>query len=112
MKTFKLEDAWRGWFIGNFDPTVLKTEDFEVAYQTYEKGEQHEIHYHKIATEYNLVAQGTLIMNGQTFSKGDVFVMEPYMVSEMELLTDVEMVVVKVPSVPNDKYVINPGDDK
>ena len=105
MKSYKLEDMVRGWFIGDFD-AVLRTDQFEVAYQTYKKGEQHEIHYHKIAAEYNLVAQGTVIMNGQEFNKGDIFVMEPYEVAEIEFITDAELVVVKTPSVTSDKYVV------
>ena len=31
MKTAKLVDMVKGWFIGNFEPTLLKTNDCEVA---------------------------------------------------------------------------------
>ena len=36
---FKLSKMVRGWFIGNFSPTVKKTKLFEVAIQNYSKGD-------------------------------------------------------------------------
>lgn len=106
MKVLKFGDMINGWFIGNFEPAVLKTDQFEVAYHKHKKGEQHDIHYHKKATEYNLLIRGKMIMNDKEFSEGDIVIMEPYDVAEAVFLTDVEIVVVKVPSVKNDKYVI------
>ena len=29
MKKFRFEEMKRGWFIGDFEPTALKTKDFE-----------------------------------------------------------------------------------
>lgn len=37
MKTAKLEDMTKGWFIGNFNPSLLKTNDVEVAVKSYKK---------------------------------------------------------------------------
>ena len=37
MKVVKLEDMVKGWFIGNFDPTLIKTNDVEVAVKEYKK---------------------------------------------------------------------------
>lgn len=31
MKSAHLENMIKGWFVGNFDPVVLKNENFEVA---------------------------------------------------------------------------------
>jgi len=44
-----------GWFIGDFEPSVLRTSDFEVCYKEHKKGEDWPRHYHKEATEYNLL---------------------------------------------------------
>ena len=40
MKEAKLNDMVRGWFVGNFTPTLYKTNDCEVAYKTYNKGDK------------------------------------------------------------------------
>ena len=40
MKVSKLSDYTRGWVIGDFEPSILKTKDFEVAVLTHKQGEQ------------------------------------------------------------------------
>ena len=47
MKTAKLGSMIKGWFIGNFEPTLLRTNDVEVAVKEYKKGDYEELHYHK-----------------------------------------------------------------
>ena len=42
MKTAKLEDMVKGWFVGNFEPSLLKTNDVEVAVKSYKKGDYEE----------------------------------------------------------------------
>ena len=46
----KLSDTYRGWVIGDFEPSLLKTKDFEVGILTHLKGEQWPAHYHKKGT--------------------------------------------------------------
>ena len=55
MKKQNLNEMWRGWFIGNFEPSILKTENFEVGLLSHRKGEVWPKHYHAVATEYNLL---------------------------------------------------------
>ena len=40
MKVTRLSDYTRGWIIGDFEPSVLRTKDFEVAVFTHKKVEQ------------------------------------------------------------------------
>ena len=42
---------WRGWFIGDFEPSVLKTKDFEVGVLVHPKGEKWPAHFHPVCTE-------------------------------------------------------------
>ena len=51
MKVGKLSDMKGGWFIGNFEPSLFKTNNCEVAIKHYKKGDYESAHYHKIATE-------------------------------------------------------------
>ena len=39
MEKFKLEDMVRGWFVGGFEPNVVKTTDGEVAIQKFVVGD-------------------------------------------------------------------------
>lgn len=107
MKVYKMSDMIGGWFIGDFEPTAFKTENFEVCYKQHPKGEEWDTHYHKIATEINYIIRGEMMINDDLLKEGDIFILEPNEVSKPEFLTDCELIVVKTPSAKNDKYIIN-----
>ena len=104
MRAFKLSDMTRGWFVGDFAPTALRTDAAEVAIQTYGAGAVERRHVHKIAPEVTLILQGEARMNGARYVAGDIVVTEPGEPADFEAITDVTTVVVKVPSVAGDKY--------
>ena len=60
MKINKIEEMVGGWFIGDFEPSVLKTKDFEVCYKFHHAGEIWDNHYHKVATEINYLIRGKM----------------------------------------------------
>ena len=106
MKIAKLEDMFKGWFVGNFEPTLLRTNDVEVAVKSYNKGDYEEKHYHKIATELTVIISGRVKLNGIEYGKGDIIVMEPNEATDFECLEDgTQNVVVKIPGANNDKYL-------
>ena len=39
MKVGKLDDMTKGWFVGNFEPSVLRTNAVEVAVKKYSEGD-------------------------------------------------------------------------
>jgi quercetin dioxygenase-like cupin family protein len=104
MKTARLEQMKGGWFAGNFEPTVLRTGEFEAACKHYSAGAVEARHLHKIATELTLVASGRVRMNGREFGAGDLIVLEPGEATDFEALDDTITMVVKLPSVAGDKY--------
>lgn len=106
MKKFKLDEKTRGWFVGNFDGATHKTKDFEVAIKKYKTGDFEAKHLHKIATELTLIVSGKVLMNGVEYSENDIIVMEPGEATDFKALSDAVNVVVKVPSVMGDKYVV------
>lgn len=106
MKTANLDDMVKGWFIGNFDPSLLKTNDVEVAVKRYEKGAREDAHYHKIATEYTVIISGRVRMFGAEYKAGDIVVVEPGDSTDFEVLEDNTVnVVVKIPGANHDKYI-------
>lgn len=105
MKQFNLINTGeRGWFVGNFERSVHKTEAVEAAFQTNYKGEVSEPHYHKIATEINLITRGMVRINGEIYTAGMGVVFYPGEVAECEYLEDTDTMVVKTPGPLNDKY--------
>lgn len=105
MKAAKLDDMKGGWFIGNFEPSLNKTNDVEVAIKTYKAGDTEQAHYHKIATEYTMVVSGIIKMFNQEWRTGDIIVAEPGESTAFEAITDAINAVVKIPGVNNDKYL-------
>ena len=106
MKKFNLSDAGaRGWFIGDFDNAVFRTKDFEVTYQKNSRS-QTASHIHKLAYEITLVISGRQICNGQMFTAGDICILEPGDISQIEYLEETEVVTIKTPSVPSDKHYL------
>ena len=105
MKVTSLDNMVRGWFVGNFEPTIIKTNDVEVAVKEYVKGEYEETHYHKLATELTVVVYGKVRMNNEIYGKGAIIVIEPGDVTDFEALEDTACAVVKYPGALNDKYM-------
>ena len=105
MQVEKLENMVKGWFVGNFDPTLIQTNDVEVAVKKYHAGEVEEPHYHKIATEITVITQGTVEINGNEYGEGDIIVVKPYEVINFKPLSNVITTVVKFPGANNDKYL-------
>lgn len=96
---------FKGWFIGDFEPTAFKTDACEVAVKSYSKGEVEEAHYHKVATEVTLIQTGKVKMLNKVFIAGDIVVINPMQVTSFEALEDSVTVVVKIPAVKADKYL-------
>jgi hypothetical protein len=105
MLSFKLQDMIKGWFVGDFTPTALKTQSCEVAVKHYQAGDHEAEHFHKIATEITVVVSGSVAMKGQAWGPGDIIVLEPGESTDFRALTDAVNVVVKLPGAPNDKYL-------
>lgn len=108
MKKFKLEKFKGGWFIGNFEPTLVKTEGFEVAVKHYKKGDKERAHVHKLADEFTVVVSGKCRLNGEILGPSDIALIRKgeAMTEDFEALEDTVNTVVKIPSVIGDKYEV------
>ena len=107
MKKIYLKDFARGWLVGNFEPSVLKTKEIEVAMQTYNAGDEEPQHYHKIATEISLLVKGCASFNDEVIKAGEGVVIEPKRSNIFKAITDCQVLVIKYPSDTKDKY---PGE--
>ena len=96
----------RGWFIGDFEPSLLKTKDFEVAIMQHPKGQIWKAHYHAKATEYNVLLSGKMNICNRDLEAGDIFVIEPYEIADPIFYEDCTIVCVKVPGDSQDKFIV------
>ena len=104
LEIYKLEDMIKGWFIGNFEPSLYKTNDVEVGIKKYSAGDFENSHYHKIATEFTVIISGTVEMNGVQYFQNEIIKIIPGVITNFTAITDVLTVVIKLPGANNDKY--------
>lgn len=106
MDIYKLSSMKGGWFVGNFEPSLYKTNDVEVAVKSYKKGDYEASHYHKIATEYTVVVKGKVRMNNVEYQEGDIIVIYPGEATDFYAVEESVNVVVKIPGANSDKYIV------
>lgn len=105
MKKYCLSEMTKGWFVGNFLPTIFQTEEVEVAVKQYPPGAYEEWHFHKIATEITVIVSGEVEMSGRRFRTGDIVLIAPGEGTDFKTITETVTTVVKVPGASNDKYL-------
>lgn len=106
MIVARIEDTEKGWFIGDFPKAIYQSKDFEVSWRIHPAGEKWDLHYQEKADEINLLISGKMILNGVTLNSGDIFILEPYEITDVQFIEDCSVVCVKTPSLPNDKVIV------
>jgi mannose-6-phosphate isomerase-like protein (cupin superfamily) len=104
LERHNLSHFTKGWFVGNFNPTLIKSDAVEVAVKHYHAGEHETSHHHKIATELTLIVTGRVRMSGEEVGPGEIVKIHPGQSTDFTALTDTTTVVVKMPCVAGDKY--------
>lgn len=105
MKKHILNDMAGGWFIGNFEPSVYASKDFEVCLKRYKKGDTEAAHFQHTATEYTLVVSGRIRLGDKFFEENEIIEIPPLEIADFESLTDSIVVAIKTPSIPSDKEI-------
>lgn len=104
MKIGRLDDMTKGWFVGDFTPTLYRSREVEVAIKRYVAGDREGRHVHRIATEITAIVSGEVTMNGRILRQGDIAVLDPGESTDFAALTDAVTTVVKLPCVAGDKF--------
>lgn len=107
MEIHELNNMKDGWFVGDFEPSVFKNKDFEVCYKRHHKNEEWDKHYHEKSTEINLLISGSMKINNTLIKSGQIFVIKPFFIAKPTFLEDCELIIIKTPSEPGDKIIIN-----
>lgn len=106
MKIIPSKEFTGGWIIGSFEPSLFHSKDFEIGIKHYKKNDIHDTHTHKQITEYNYLVSGKMKMQDQVIEANSVFIVYPWEISNPEFLEDCTIVVIKTPSIPDDKTTI------
>jgi hypothetical protein len=100
-----MQDMVKGWFIGDFTPSIIKTDAVEVAVKRYKKGESEGRHHHRIAKEITVIVSGKVEMNGKVYVEDDAILIEQHDSTDFKALEDTVTCVVKYPGAQDDKYI-------
>lgn len=96
----------RGWLIGDFEPNIKRTTNYEIGILNHKQNEKWGFHYHEKTTELNILLSGEMIINNIQIKKYTIFIFEKNMISCPLFLTDCVVLCIKIPSFPNDKTII------
>jgi len=112
MKIYKLKNFTRGWLVGDFKPSVIRTKKFEAAVMFYKKGRRDPAHKHLRAEEITVIISGKYKMNNKILKPGDIVLLKRGEAAEFYCVNAGQTVVIKSPSVIGDKYLILNGQTK
>lgn len=70
MEFLKPENFKRGWVVGNFEPALIKTKDFEFAVQYFKTGGNNEKHIRKVSREITIIIFGEFKLNDKVLTGG------------------------------------------
>lgn len=106
MKFNKIENFERGWIVGGFSPALFYSDIVDIGILKCDSGHKADGHYHTKHIEYNIIISGEAKVNDRVLVDGDIFIYEPHDKSFVEYTKDTILLVIKNPSVKNDKYII------
>lgn len=94
-----------GWFIGDFEPSLTRSFDFEVCIKSFKQGTVEPLHHQRIATEITAVISGTCRIGSEVLNAGDLVLIPAMESADFEALSDITLVAIKMPSLPSDKVL-------
>lgn len=103
MQFFHISDFTKGWVVGNFEPSVHRTDLFEFGAKFFSRGDTEPPHYQKTAIEITIVLRGRARIGTHLLGPGDVCVIPPLETADFEGIEDGALSVIKFPSDANDK---------
>lgn len=100
-----LADYFSGWIIGNFEPSILNSNELEVAIKRFKLGDKEPCHFQLEATEITIVVSGSIVLAGFEIQEGEILEIPPLVHGAFEARSDCTLLVIKFPSVPDDKQI-------
>jgi hypothetical protein len=102
---YNLGNFTGGWFIGDFEPSIFKNTNFEVAVKRLKAGTREPVHYQKTALEITVVISGKCILAGIECGPNEIVKLDPMESASFEAIEDCVLISIKSPSIPNDKVL-------
>ena len=113
MEFFDIRKMELGYFIGDFNPTVYRTNNVELSIKTLTAGTLDSCYYRKKDTQIVCVLSGTIECFERILGKGDIVSFRPGDMISLFALEDAEILITRLPGTKNDlnDYNWNGYDD-
>lgn len=106
MKIHHLDSFTKGWMVGDFEPSIIRTPHCEFMVRYYTAGDTETMHVHKVASEITVCVSGVFMMAGTLLTAGDIMHLAPGDPADFTCIEDGATAVLKMPSVIGDKYLV------
>lgn len=106
MEIYKIDKFKDGWFVGNFEPSILK-EDFEVGIKYFSEKDIIIPHVHNKSKEINLIIYGSAVVNDITLNKGDIFMFCEGDIARVKYLCESCVLIVRNKSLKDEKVIVD-----
>jgi hypothetical protein len=105
MEIYNLRDFKNGWYVGDFEPSIYKSGEFEASVKFFLPGQSEPSHKQKIATEITVVISGCIKINNTIFRSGEIIVITAGEFADFFCIEESALAVIKFPSLPSDKVL-------
>lgn len=97
---------FNGWFVGNFEPTLVSTNKIEFGFKNIPKNTKPDHHYHKFKTEYTILIEGLILCESinKIIKPITCIKLLPHEKNDQYFLEDSLIMIINTPSVKNDKH--------
>lgn len=104
MKTEHINNMKAGYFMGDFEPNIFRTDKVEMAMKEFPKGTLDSGYYRKKDVEVVVVLSGQIEVNGRKYDKGSMVRFDPYEMINIFAVTDSSLMIIRTPGTKNDIY--------
>lgn len=103
IRIHRIEHFVGGWFIGDFAPSIFKLEEIELGFKRFQVGDTEPEHFQRKSSELTFVIRGECRLGNRNLVAGDIAEIPPRVSASFEALSEVDLLVIKIPSIPEDK---------
>ncbi len=104
MRMMKIGDMKKGYFVGNFEPSIVKNDCVEISIKGAGRYTLDAAYYRKKDTTLIVILSGKMDIDGEKYGKGDALVFEPGELINLFALTNLGMLVIHFPGTKKDLH--------
>ena len=99
-------NEYNGWFVGDFQPALIDSKDFEFGYKRIKAGTRPDYHYHKYKTEYTILLEGKIQLeySNKIINPITTILLLPNEKNDQFFIEDSLILIVNTPSRSKDKH--------